>query len=241
MITLYDLGPIKTPKEWGMSPFVRKVMFTLNYKKLPFELIHLPLDELEPKAKSLGALPTKHIDGSSKYTVPIIHDSHTGKVLSDSFPIAEYLDEAYPDTPKVIPPGTRALQKIFIDTVLPKFGPMVALYLDRMIDYNASPVIQVALAKRFGAFPAQLTDEQRAETWKKVEASFNELESAYGTAGGVFVSGDKPIFVDFSLAALFAGIKLSFGEESEEWKRTSKWIGGRVGKVVEAAMKHERA
>ncbi|KAL0563417.1 hypothetical protein V5O48_018650 [Marasmius crinis-equi] len=241
MITLYDLGPIKTPKEWGMSPFVRRVMFTLNYKKIPFELIQLPLEELEPKAKSLGALPTKHITGPSKYTVPIIHDSRTGKVLSDSFLIAEYLDEAYPDTPKVFPPGTRALQKVFNDAVLMKFAPLIALYLDRIIDYDASPVIQVALAERFGAFPPQLTDEQRAEAWKQVEASLNELESAYGTAGGVFVMGDKPVFADFSLAGLFANIKLSFGEESEEWKRTSKWIGGRFGKVVEAAMKHERA
>ncbi|KAL0575608.1 hypothetical protein V5O48_006369 [Marasmius crinis-equi] len=241
MITLYDLGPIQTPKEWGMSPFTRKVIFTLNYKKLPFEIIHLPLDEIESEAKSLGVLPTRHFDGPTKYTVPFIHDSQTGKVLSDSLPIAEYLDEAYPDAPKVFPAGRRALQKVFIDATLPKFAPLVPLYLDRMVDYAASPPIQVELARCFGAFPPQLTDEQHAEMWKKAEASFNELETAYGAAGGMFVTGDKPVFVDFSLAGLLAGIKLSFGEESEEWERTSKWIGGRVGKVVSEAMKYERA
>ncbi|KAL0569186.1 hypothetical protein V5O48_012784 [Marasmius crinis-equi] len=215
--------------------------FTLNYKKLPFEIVHVPVHELLATAKSAGAPPTsKYPDGSPRYTVPFIRDSHTGKTISDSFLIAEYLDEAYPDTPKVIPTGTRVLQKVFDETVTPKLGPLVPLYIPIMLDYSSEVVLET-LKKRFGAFPPPLTDEQRAENWKKAEVSFNALEPVYGTTGGVFVTGDKPVWADFALAGVLASVKIAFGEESEEWKRTSKWIGERVGKVVDEAMGYERA
>ncbi|KAL0057023.1 hypothetical protein AAF712_016358 [Marasmius tenuissimus] len=71
MLTLYDLGPSKYPQDLGCSPHTRKIVFTLNYKKLPFKLVDLAPAALVPTAKSVGAAPTAaHPDGSPKYTVP---------------------------------------------------------------------------------------------------------------------------------------------------------------------------
>ncbi|EEB95824.1 hypothetical protein MPER_05149, partial [Moniliophthora perniciosa FA553] len=59
MITLYDIGPIFIEgKEIGTSPFVRRIMYTLNYKKLPYKLKLLSYEAIEPTAKSIGAPPT---------------------------------------------------------------------------------------------------------------------------------------------------------------------------------------
>jgi glutathione S-transferase len=52
-------------------------------------------------------------NGTPYYSLPVIQDPKTGKVISDSARIADYLDSTYPDTPKVIPAGTHALQKAF--------------------------------------------------------------------------------------------------------------------------------
>ncbi|KAL0564341.1 hypothetical protein V5O48_017706 [Marasmius crinis-equi] len=240
MITVYDLGPGKIPSHLGLSQHVRKTIFTLNYKRIPFKIVNITLDEVESTAKSVGAPPsTKNPDGSPKYTVPFIHDSTTGKVVTESFLIAEYLDEAYPDTPKVIPPGTRALQHVFAETSSGKLLPLVPLYIPRIVDFSAPGMVEMAL-RRFGPPPSPPTDEQREEMWKTAEDGFNELTSAYGDKEGIFVMGEKPVFADLALAALIATIKVSFGDESEEWKRASGWIGGRAGKLVDEVIKYER-
>ncbi|KAG5633812.1 hypothetical protein H0H81_005112 [Sphagnurus paluster] len=50
--------------------------------------------------------------------IPAIHDPNTNTTLAKSALIAEYLDSAYPDTPKLFPPGTRPLQYAFIDVFM---------------------------------------------------------------------------------------------------------------------------
>ena len=42
--------------------------------------------------------------GEVKYTVPVIYDPATKRVIKDSFEIAKYLDEQYPDRPTLLPP-----------------------------------------------------------------------------------------------------------------------------------------
>ncbi|KAF9253935.1 hypothetical protein L218DRAFT_836527, partial [Marasmius fiardii PR-910] len=65
----------------------------LNYKKIPYNAVHIGFSDVEPTAKRIGAPPTgKKPDGSDQYTVPMLVDSSTGQVLSDSFLIALYLD-----------------------------------------------------------------------------------------------------------------------------------------------------
>lgn len=60
----------------------------------------------------LGAKPDT-MAGKPWYTLPIIYDPSTDRVVADSLEIAKYLDEQYPETPNVIPPGTDALQAMW--------------------------------------------------------------------------------------------------------------------------------
>ncbi|KAG7098005.1 hypothetical protein E1B28_005313 [Marasmius oreades] len=241
MITVYDLGPSKFPEHVACSPHTRKIIFSLNYKKLPFKVSIIALDEIERTAKSIGAPPTtSNPDGSPKYTVPFIHDSSTGKSISDSLMIAEYLDKAYPTTPKLVPEGTRVLQAVFADAVNAKFYALTSVFLPKFPEWF-SPEFVAAIEKRMGP-PKLLSQEETKEVWAKGKKSFDELLGTYESAGvGKFVmGGDKPVFADFALAAMLSGVKIMFGDESEEWKNVSGWIGGRVGKLLEEVLKYER-
>lgn len=61
----------------------------------------------------IGAEPTaKDGEGKDLYTLPVIKDPNTGKVVSDSNRIAAYLDEIYPEHP-LVPSGTSGLQFAF--------------------------------------------------------------------------------------------------------------------------------
>ena len=80
---LYGLcGSDKTRQ---FSPHVWKTIMSLKHKGLEFELRPVPFTEI-PK-----------IEGGCAKTVPLLNDE--GTIVGDSFDIAVYLDEAYPDRP----------------------------------------------------------------------------------------------------------------------------------------------
>ncbi|KAF9256698.1 hypothetical protein L218DRAFT_829021, partial [Marasmius fiardii PR-910] len=234
MITVYDLGPSNFPESLGCSPLTRRVIFSLNYKKLPFKVSIVSFETLEPTAKSIGAPPTStRTDGSPKYTVPFIHDSATGKSVSDGILIADYLDEAYPDTPKLFPEGTRTLQAVFCNRVTTSFYAVTPA-LVRTHEKWMSAELRAGRAKTYGPDSAKLlSSEEEKKVWANGRKTFDELDAAYGSPERVFVMGINPVFADLCLAAMMSTIKVIYGDESEEWKDVSGWVGGRAGRVVE--------
>ncbi|KAG7091783.1 hypothetical protein E1B28_008188 [Marasmius oreades] len=242
MITLYDMGPVpKLPGNMGTSPNVRKVIFTLNYKKLPFTLVPLNLEFIEPTAKSLGASPTTtYPDGSPKYTVPFIHDSTTGKAISDSQVITEYLDATYPDTPVVISKETRVLQSVFIETISNKLMGLVPILYTKA---TSDEMREARKKQKFNPYAhvmdSELTAEQEKEIWENVRKEFEPLESYY-TNNQLFIMGDRPVYADLCFAAFGSVVKFACGDESEEWKEMSSWVGGRIGRVVEEVLKYKK-
>ncbi|KAL0056680.1 hypothetical protein AAF712_016715 [Marasmius tenuissimus] len=230
MLTLYGLGPSKFPEHLGCSSHTRKIMFALNYKKLPFKLVDLAPAALMPTAKSVGAAPTAtHPDGSPKYTVPFLHDSDKNKTVSDSFTIAEYLDEAYPDTPKLFAEGTKKAQRDLISAREAAFGvtfPITfpkgtSLWSDEMREF---------VRKRGAPVEITLSAEEQKEVWAKAKKAFEEVEKQHGES-----SGDvNYVFADLALAASAWGHRYAFGEESKEWKDMESWAGGKLKKVTDA-------
>ncbi|KAI9258969.1 hypothetical protein BDA99DRAFT_514645 [Phascolomyces articulosus] len=93
-VIFYDLI---LPNEPGVvwSPNTCKTRFTLNYKGIPYKTVWLTFFEVHseiPKLTKSGRKPS----------VPVIVDKLNGdKVVQDSWEIAKYLDEAYPDTPRL--------------------------------------------------------------------------------------------------------------------------------------------
>ena len=82
-ITVYDLAGAEDDRRF--SPYCWRVKMALKHKGLDFETVAWRFTEKDV----IAAL------GSS--TVPVMVDG--GRKVSDSFAIAEYLDEAYPSGP----------------------------------------------------------------------------------------------------------------------------------------------
>ncbi|KAK1235657.1 hypothetical protein PQX77_001111 [Marasmius sp. AFHP31] len=248
MITVYDLGPSKIPESLGASPNDRKVILTMNYKKLPFKVIIITMDDIEGTAKSIGAPPTsRKPDGTPRYTVPFIHDSDTGKCISDSFRIAQYLDEAYPETPKVVPAGTEILQAAFIQIVEEKLAPIGEVYLPKVSELASSEAME-SRARKYGAIPPPLPAEEQVKIWEKLKVGYDGLKEAYEMGDRhnrdgkerIFLMGDEPVFADLAFAAWIIMVKITWGDESEEWESATRWVDGRAGRLVERVLKYER-
>lgn len=83
----------------AISPYVWRIQYALAHKGLAMEAVPL----------GFAAIAAAPVDGLK--TVPIIEDG--GRVVGDSWAIADYLDAAYPERPLFASPGERALAAFF--------------------------------------------------------------------------------------------------------------------------------
>ncbi|ESK90067.1 hypothetical protein Moror_7863 [Moniliophthora roreri MCA 2997] len=244
LIRFYDI-PSKLGKAWSSNTL--KTMYTLNYKGIPYELIWVEYPDIESTCKSIGAPPTsKKADGRPHYTLPIIHDPNTGASIAESFAIAEYLEKTYLNPEKsVIPPGTEALQKAFLDMLQGKvFAVLNQLRLPRTAEILNPPSEEYFRRTRAAMVGKPLTElelkgEKRVEAWKQVEAGYGAID-AWLKKEDQYVMGDRISFVDFALASSLIYIRILWGEDSEEWKNICSWHNGRWGRLVKDFGAYER-
>ncbi|KAK7018080.1 hypothetical protein VNI00_018399 [Paramarasmius palmivorus] len=233
MITLYDVGPAPNSSEISLSPHVRKARYILNYKRIPYKVSWVTFFTLEETAKSLGAAPTGvRADGSIRYTVPFIVDSSNGAVVSDSYRIAEYLDRTYPDTPRLVPGGTEGLQWAWGDTIPMRIIPLLGGLARPLIEKANGKEVMKGVDKAYGPPGPPMSEEEKKKAWGVVKATLDDI-SKYYPEGQVFLTGDKPIYADFSFIPVFWSVKTLFGSESEEWKEMAGWNGGRWGRMLD--------
>ncbi|KAK1225848.1 hypothetical protein PQX77_011210 [Marasmius sp. AFHP31] len=225
--------------------------FALNYKKIPYTITEISLLDIESTAKSVGVSPTPSFlaNGAVRYTVPFIHSpstSNSGPIsLSDSFTIAEYLDTAYPDTPRVIPPGTRMLQKTFSDTFTSIYAPMVPLIMPTTVERFMSPKVQERLrdVKGDGAVRCGLSEEERERIWEAVVGGMKGLAEGYpregegeGDSKSAFVmGGTDPTWADMLATGLLWWVREVFGD-TKGWRDIAALGDGRVGRLVDDTM-----
>ncbi|KAK7018082.1 hypothetical protein VNI00_018401 [Paramarasmius palmivorus] len=170
----------------------------------------------------------------TEYTVPFIVDSSTGAVVSDSYRIAEYLDKIYPDTPRLVPEGTEGLQWAFGDAILLRLYRFWGWVRPLMIEKAHNKEFLKGVEKAYGPPMPPMSDEEKKATWGVVKAALDDI-SKYYKEGQLFLTGDKPIYADFSFIPIFFVVKTLFGNDSEEWKEVASWNGGRWAKMLDAA------
>ncbi|ESK89976.1 hypothetical protein Moror_736 [Moniliophthora roreri MCA 2997] len=243
-IRFYD---IPTKSGTAVSLNTLKTMYTLTYKRIPFERIWVEMPDIENTCKSIGAPPTgKKADGSPFYTLPVIHDPSTGESISDSFLIMEYLEKTYPSAPEraLIPPGTTALQKAFIDAYRGKTFPVLTpLLMPRTAEVLNPPSEEYFRRTKEVKLGKSITElepkgEKRVEVWKQVQDAFGVVDA--WIENGRFVMGDRVSFADFDLAGMFLWIRIAWGEDSEEWKNVSSWHGGRWSRLLKELEVYEK-
>ena len=221
--------------------------YALNIKGLEYKTKWIQFPDVEPVLKKLGAVPTtKKPDGSDMYTLPTIYDPNTKEVVSDSFVIAQYLDETYPDTHKLIPAGTDALQAAYHDFIwssevgVPFFMVLMAATCGRLL----SPSSEYVRTTREPLFGVKLEELSTEEQWKKVEAGLDKLNSYLeknGKGNDLLILGAQNgiTFSDLQLAGLFMWAKVALGENSEKFKMLLGLNGGKWGRFFAQFSKYE--
>ncbi|XP_006456489.1 hypothetical protein AGABI2DRAFT_146311 [Agaricus bisporus var. bisporus H97] len=223
MITFYDLARKSPQTTWSQNPF--KTRFALNYKKLPYRTVNLELPEVESELKKVGIPPSSTwADGRPMYTSPSIFDDSTNTGVSDSYKIAQYLDKTYPDTPKLFPPGTEALQASFYaqfnELRVPTFPFLIPTFF-RILNPPSAEYYSQPLADY------EPKGEERVEAWKKVEASYNTLYGWLSQSMGPYFMGDTVTFADFAVGGMIYAVETCIGKDSKEFKDLMTWNDGR--------------
>ncbi|GJF00933.1 glutathione S-transferase [Phanerochaete sordida] len=247
-IVFYDI-PIKdrtNPTPW--SPNAWKVRYTLNLKGLKYKTEWLEYPDIEPTAKGLGGAPTdKKPDGSDFYTLPMIYDPNTKAVITNSAAIAKYLDNAYPDTPRVFPAGTDAFQAAFLETAWANVGIHVFMLVILDTANHMFPRSHAYFrATREAKFGNKLENLATEDEWAAVEAGLARWKGyleANGEGGDLLFMGAQGTvtYSDLQIAALFVWAKTVWGENSERWKRLTALQGGKWAKFYAQFAKFEQA
>ncbi|KAM7195811.1 hypothetical protein V8F33_006460 [Rhypophila sp. PSN 637] len=100
-MTFYDIAFRKPCHVNSAAPNPWKARYALNFKGVPYKTHWTPMLDITSTRKSLGVPACRTLpDGSEYYTLPVLIDSTNGKVskLGDSFDIAVYLDQTYPNS-----------------------------------------------------------------------------------------------------------------------------------------------
>lgn len=212
----------------------------MNYKGIPHRTIFIEHHHVEARAKELGARPTavKSWDGKDPfYTLPILNDPNTGATVSDSAAIIEYLDETYPETPRLNPKGCKTFQKAFKDALSSKLGAMwqFALAPTRAV---LSPDAQAYFIKRWEFLCGKKFDDIlprgsiRDAEWEIFKNGLGEVD-AWFKDDQKFVMEDALTVADLDLVGFLIWLKTIWGVDSTEWKNVSAWHDGRWGELVQ--------
>ncbi|PPQ95558.1 hypothetical protein CVT26_008585 [Gymnopilus dilepis] len=244
MIVFYDI-PSKVPgKAW--SPNTWKARFVLNFKGVPYKTEWIEFPDIEPRCKALEIPPTStKADGAPFYTLPAIHDPTTGAYVSESLSIAEYLEKTYPDTPAVFPCNTLSLQAPFH---LP-FRAYLKVYFQFGVP-AAHGVLNAPSAEYFrrtreASFGKTLEEllpqgDRAKEEWAKVQEGMGKVSQWYEKNGGKgpFLLGETASWADLFVASYLVYMRITWGEERQEWKEVMSWHGGQWRRLLEALEKY---
>lgn len=228
-----------------MSPYTWKTRLALNYKKIAYKTHWLTFLGLEPYLKAIGAKPTTKKPAPDNaedwYTCPVLSiasQSGAPKIVEDSDKIAEFLDAAYPDTPRLFPAGTKALQYAFIQYLYAGAGKSVITLtipgLPEILDEENAEHVNETRQRWFGGgVPlsewAPQGSEKRAALWAAAETAWGQLKTAVYDkratgSDGPWLTGSAPVHADFAVVALLGYVHATVPED--EWEQMMTWHDG---------------
>ena len=94
-LVFYDISSPITPRSYAPNP--SKTRLALSFKCVPFKTTWVDILDISDVRKGLDCPATRKFeDGSDFYTLPILRDPASGRVVGDSFDIANYLEDTFP-------------------------------------------------------------------------------------------------------------------------------------------------
>lgn len=217
----------------------------MNFKGIPFKTTWVEFPDIAGVCKEIGVVPVPN--SNTPYTFPVIYDPSTKALISDSATIARYLDEKFPNTPKLIPAETDMLHAsfdaAFMSTLLFKWLYLFIPALNSQLSPKSQEYFRSTREAVFGKL------EDMAPVGPVRDGRMKDLQNALSTIAkwhemdGVpkkFVMGDKMCYADLTIAAFLLSLRKVLGGNSEEWQAiNNQWDSGRWGKLLSAVAKYE--
>lgn len=184
-VILYDL--CGADPERRFSPYCWRVKMALAHKGIGVE------------ERPTIFTKIRELTGGASATVPVIEDEET--VVSDSWDIACYLEEKYPDRPSLFGgEGGRALSKFvesWVNTsVHAALGNLVMKDIHDILHPEDQPYFRESREKRFGRRLEEMHEgrEARLDAFQKVLQPMRQTLKSQP-----FIGGDQPLFADYIL------------------------------------------
>lgn len=222
---------------------ILRYRLSLNYKGIPYKTEWVEYPDIEALCIKIGAPATsKHANGHPKYTLPMIFDPTTQRIVNKSAAIAKYLDDTYPATPTLFPKGTDALQAAFLGAAWETVHH--PLYMITISRTNAvlTPRSQAYYRPTSEAeYGGNLEALYKPEEWPELEKGLQALDKwlkANGPGRDERALGEGVCFSDLQLVATFYWTRLVCGEDSEDWKRFASLNGGKWKRILESFAKY---
>ncbi|KAF2863426.1 hypothetical protein K470DRAFT_255128 [Piedraia hortae CBS 480.64] len=96
-LIFYDIDSLVKPKSFAPNP--AKSRLALSVKNVPFNTEWVELGDITETRKKLKCPAVrKRADGSDYYTLPILRDPASGNIIGDSYEIAVWLEDNYPNS-----------------------------------------------------------------------------------------------------------------------------------------------
>ncbi len=191
-ITFYDLCGRNGKR---FSPFGWRTRMALAHKGLDYTLELVKFTEKDKVAFSGQPL------------VPVTQDGDT--VVSDSWAIAEYLEDAYPDRPSLFGSAegrgmAKAINGFVNMTIQAHVGGLIIADILEHVDDSCQDYFRGSREKRFGKSleDVQIGREDRVETFRKSMEPIRQV-----IADRPFIGGDHPTYADFPLFGVLQWVR----------------------------------
>ncbi|HEY6630515.1 MAG TPA: glutathione S-transferase family protein [Rhizobiaceae bacterium] len=227
-IVLYDL--VGEDASRPFSPHCWKTTMSLAHKGLDYRRAPTPFT----------AVP--EVEGGVSKTVPVIRDGDT--LVADSFAIALYLDDAYPDRPTLFGgEGGKAMGR-FIErwsqlTLHPYLGAAALTDIHARLAPPDQAYFRDSREKRYGK-PLEQVAAPRQEQLAAFRASLEPLRNMLTYQA--FIGGDAPLYPDYIVFGAFQWVRvmspfqvLASDDPVAAWFERLLDLHGGLGRSVAAA------
>jgi glutathione S-transferase len=227
-VILYDLCAADARRRF--SPHCWKAKMALAHKRIPFETRPVPFTRI------------KEIAGGFSPTVPVLDDN--GHLVRDSWDIAVYLEEQYPDAPTLFGgAGGRAAAKFVegwaLGAVHAAIVPLIVKDIHDILDPADQAYFRESREKRLGRTLeiAQADREQRVEQFRQALLPLRLMLKRQP-----WIGGEGPLFADYLVfgALQWARVASPFpllatDDPVAEWFERCLDLHGGIGRAMPAA------
>jgi glutathione S-transferase len=187
-LRLYELAGADPDRRF--SPYCWRIRLALAHKRLPVETVPWRFTEKAETAPSGGK------------TVPVLVDG--GRWIADSWTIANYLEEAYPDSQSLF--GDAAARRLtrhyssLADALVTAIFPFIALDILQHVADKDRDYFRTSREQRVGKTLEALVADRDARL-AGFRASLTPLRTTLKTQP--FFGGDEPLYADYALFGQF--------------------------------------